>query len=154
MARIKQPALTPDALLAQFHRLMEACQRKHTQDDLDALGKLRREVEEDRKEARAWIIAAMGNYPLPIAFYEDWVCYQVLNKAERAGILTTIERKNGKPSERARGVCVRGAGYGNQDARHLARVVWQLAWVPPGQPYEPAHALRRAFRASPSSAPW
>lgn len=76
--------------------MMEAGARKLTQADLDALTKLTVQLEEKSKKAQAWIIASLGNYPLPISFYEPWACYQTLYLAETAGTLTTIERKNGK----------------------------------------------------------
>jgi hypothetical protein len=96
MSRIKQPGLTPDALLAQVRRMMEIGQRKLSQDDLDAVDKLTLGLEEKIKEAQAWTIAILGDHPLPIAFYEPWASYMTIFKAERAGTLTTVERRNGK----------------------------------------------------------
>lgn len=91
-----KPSPDPDRLLADVRRMMEAGQRKLSQADLDALAKLEDKLEEKIKEAQAWLIAIPGDNPLPISFYEPWTSYMTINRAELAGSLTTVERRNGK----------------------------------------------------------
>lgn len=95
MARKLQKPLAPEALLAQVRQMMAAGERT-TPADLSRVEKLERQLERERKEAQAYIIASLGDQPLPVKFFAPWASYARINQAENDGTLTTIVRRNGK----------------------------------------------------------
>ena len=63
--------------------------------DVASLIALRREIEQDRREAQALVLAVLQDQPCPIALYRPWMSRVTFWNQEQAGKVT-LERRNGK----------------------------------------------------------
>lgn len=87
--------LPTESILAQVRGMIEAGEVMVGDDSLNRLERLEHNLRRDRKESQAWVIALLGDEPLPIKFFKPWACRHRMYEWERAGRIT-IHRFNRK----------------------------------------------------------